>query len=243
MIDRAGDLFFAQHPDVTPKINSIIDAAFFDMSLQKGSIGDINIISGSLGSQVTLRYLKGKFKNFKQREACNQYGIEIDSNIIEPTPDEKLVASLFTNESIGLEGVFEKRGLNFYMLSNQYDLMKGNLESWGGVEYYCEQNGDSVKIEECLNNINVVAFRNPNDMLCYYLQEETLVGNSEKCKSGENLSVSNVHYWNFLIGNNLLQAHTKPFTSKKMFKAISYGSTKGEDKSNYWILKVEGDKE
>lgn len=236
MIDRAGDLFFAQHSEVLPKILKLIDMSVSDMIEHSSgaSVQNLNLISGSLGSQVFMKYLKLHYANFKTdlKECLAEEENVLVSNLFSSafieaadsadTPENKKVifindffAHSKTDSSENVSSANTK-SLNFYMLTNQVNLMPDNLEAWGGVKFNCDQPEPDIRFD----NTTFIAFRNPNDMLCYYLPKKVLAQQSDS------ILVTNIYYWNFLVRNNIIQAHTAPFSLKKMHKVLAYGSAK-----------------
>jgi hypothetical protein len=248
MIDRAGDLFFAQHSEILPKILETVDIAFADMERVNPS-EKINIISGSLGSQVFLKYLSLRYAGFLKNNVpfqtfCSQNlnkdlkkdSLDKNSDLDFLAKEEKeLYLKVFENQNPYNEELFNAplnasftfdnsnpvvftKALNFYMLTNQYNLMSDNFKVWGGLKLNIENIDLRPKFEE----VKVVAFKNPNDMLCYQLPENFLAANASNSTKPE---VVNVWYWNLIFRNNIIQAHTAPFHMRKFYKVISYGST------------------
>ena len=84
---------------------------------------------------------------------------------------------------------------------------------------------DQIKksLEKSLFDLNIVAFRNPNDLLCYYLPDNAI---SDISLYHDSLKITNVYYFNFLRGNNIVTSHTLPFDLKKMANVITKGSDK-----------------
>lgn len=273
MIERAGDLFFASRERIFDQIFDIVNVGINDMLNENPEVkmDNLNIISGSLGSQVFIKILKRKF-GMREQESVDSLSIEDQrvllteyflnqkfeehSNIVNYCISQDEITQINQDVELKLDNGFinvdlnsillqennfignicynntnqiynseQATQLNFYMLTNQFGLMGENLKNWGGKEY------DKI----CFKKANFTAFRNPNDMLCYYLPKK-LIYEEASCE-GKDIHVTNLYYWNFLFRNNILSAHVSPFKLNKMYHAISFGSRKVDGKFK-WVKNI-----
>lgn len=239
VIDQISDLLNIQKKEVLDTVMDFLDVAMTDIAnsinLQKKQ--KINIISSSLGSSIVMKYLM-KPVDYKMPEpllAMKQKKLgksrsDIEKAYIKERKQLDNFKNSFFRETLNDDQnrneVGVKTGLNLFMLTNQINLMNGTIANWG-----CDDGYD----DRCFDTVNTLALRNPNDVLCYYLPPEAM--KLPQCSLNRFKTV-NAYYWNFILGNGIKPAHTKPFKLKKIAKVISYGSTKEGD-SYYWV-KVKG---
>ena len=112
---------------------------------------------------------------------------------------------------------------SWFLFSNQIDLMLEGVHRWGGAD---DKSFD-------LDGVNMTVFRNPNDMLCYILPDNTEVISSVKT------NIKNVYYYNAPFKNNLLSAHTQTLYLKKMHSALAFGTYNDiNGQKNWWFKKT-----
>ncbi len=226
MYQKVTDAFLAQGKDYYEIIDAAIGRAMSDISNETDGFYDIdelNLISGSFGSQLFIKYfanregIQKKYYNDYHDEDTGYPYDSINHNLPEIQPEWWPEIDYFD---------YWKKPftLNFYMLTNQMNLMDGSIENWGGGS-----TKDSILFHE-IDEIRVVAFRNTNDFLCYYVPEHII-----KNYFGEyvEISVTNSYYWNLILRNNALQAHTAVFKLNKLAKAITKGSN-----GTFWVKEL-----
>lgn len=166
---------------------------------------NINLISGSFGSQLFLATLLAlQDESFYK---SNFFGLLNQNNLI----NDSTMFKINKNNKISL---------NMYMLTNQLNLMPDNVIDWANSICNNKFHKDSTKLN--FKEVNITAFRNPNDLLCYYVPIEALKNIFKVPNSSINLV--NAYYFNWPIRNDVLFAHTSVFKLKKLSKIIYYGS-------------------
>jgi hypothetical protein len=243
MYKRVADAFLGQDSTHLAKIIETMEVAFGDITDETGGLeklSQLNLISGSFGSQLFIRFLYDRQEDLLQpltnqliTEDYSKWSKFFGLNLNEFT--EKLEDKVFydsvyahvlsvSKDSLLTVNNFNTKGLqlNFYMLTNQLNLMDGNIPNWGG-----NMPTDSSRLR--IKSVRAVAFRNTNDLLCYYVPEEVF----SKYFRCNDVQVTNTYYWNFLIRNNALSAHTAVFKLNKLAKAI----VKGSD-GTFWVKEI-----
>jgi DNA-binding PadR family transcriptional regulator len=109
----------------------------------------------------------------------------------------------------------EKFQLNLFMLTNQVNLMDENIPNW--IDYMGMEGNERLPI----GHVQVVAFRNPNDLLSYYVPPEIV---KSFFASNVDLQVINGYYFNWPVGNDVISSHTRVYRKKKLARAIWMGS-------------------
>ncbi|MCH2224886.1 MAG: hypothetical protein MK066_08970 [Crocinitomicaceae bacterium] len=216
MYCRVSDAFYGQDKNYLGPILETIDCAYLDIQKEIGgaNLNELNLISGSYGSQIFIRYLYEKQK-VSIESAYNE--IDTTTRLFESAPLTPLLAPAAPEsiEALFFDHKFKETTLNFYMLTNQLALMDGHLKEWGGCDPILSR-------EFRIGGVNAVALRNTNDFLCYYLPKETL-SKFFQCED-ENITVTNSFYWNIPPLNNPGSAHTCVFKLKKFAKIVVFGS-------------------
>lgn len=245
MIKRVADGFLGQDSTHLTKIVKTIEVAFHDITSETGgleNLSQLNLISGSFGSQLFIRFLYDRQheikKSYVDQQIANdefrnkwiqKLGLDLKGDNIEVI-NEMLFDSIYSSvlstsmDSLMNSNNFNTNGLqlNFYMLTNQLNLMDGNIPNWGGN---LPTDGSRLHI----NSVRAIAFRNTNDLLCYYVPKEVF----SKYFRCDDIQVTNTYYWNFLIRNDIICAHTAVFKLNKLAKAI----VKGSD-GTYWVKEI-----
>lgn len=197
MVEKVSDAFNGSEPETISMLLKTILLVLLDDNLYKEE--NLNLISGSFGSQLFL----GAMKTFQN--------LNLATN-----------AQVFNNLTIrNLDFLIPKnQRLNMFLLTNQINLMDENIDSW-----FMNNSVDSTKIKPLnYKEIQIVAFRNPNDILCYYLPKKVADKLFEKYVKPEKIKVYNAYYFNWPIRNDVGLAHTCVFNLKKLAKAVYYGT-------------------
>lgn len=105
---------------------------------------------------------------------------------------------------------------NLYMLTNQLNLLRLQYQEIGKYDKNPLDTVDSDAL--FLKNLNIVAFRDPADPLCYHVPQKYF------SKSEIGINITNVIIKSKSFYEIFIKAHTKPFRNKKLHQLIFEGS-------------------
>ncbi|MGV6861557.1 MAG: hypothetical protein ACWA41_07280 [Putridiphycobacter sp.] len=209
LIDKVSDAFSGSKTGtLTPLVTAFIKILEDEKMLEKDKL---NLISGSFGSQLFLATL---------------LALQDDSFHINDFIDKDEQTIFMQEDGFKLD-INTEIELNMFMLTNQLNLMPENVIDWANS--ICNDSlNKSTRLN--FNKVNVTAFRNPNDLLCYYVPKKALKNIFSVDDS--DIHLVNAYYFNWPIRNDAMLAHTSVFKLKKLSKIIYYGS-----ESNWTKLK------
>lgn len=214
MIEKMSDAFAGSQPAMAQKIYYTYYAIVADGGVLQNPNTTLNVITGSFGTQLFLGAINELQKNEKSLYFEKQF----------KTQNEFLKDSIsFVEEFRKSVTIDPTLKLQLYALTNQVNLMPNNVNPW-----FKDLNQDSLLLE--FNSVQITAFRNPNDILCYYLPD-TVAKKYFPNKIHDSVRVINSYYFNWPFKNDVASAHTAVFKLKKLSKIIYYGS------NSNWVRK------
>lgn len=206
MMRRVSDAFSGSKPQIIIKLHKLLCQIITDGNLfNKNSL---NVITGSFGTQITL----GLLQEIQQFENSKLFKNKFEF--------QEIFSQLAKADNKGIDYYKAKltidttQKLKIFSLSNQLNLMPNNINGW-----YSNLKRDSSHLN--FDSVQIVAFRNPNDILCYYMPQKTA---EQFFPKTTNVKVINTYYFNWPIRNDVATAHTVVFDSKKLAKIIHYGT-------------------
>lgn len=216
MMEKVSDAFNGSKPETIEELINIILVLFLKEQIDQEQ--NINLISGSFGSQLFI----GSMIILKNPELLKNPEFLANSNLpINPNSllNNPLIKAYNEPSNLAAQSKIVQK-LNMFLLTNQINLMDENILGWfktKSTDPLLRQN--SLDYEE----VQIVAFRNPNDILCYYLPKKVVDKLFENFVEPEKIKVYNGYYFNWPIRNDVALAHTSVFNLKKLAKAIYYG--------------------
>ncbi len=203
MMRRVSDAFSGSKPEIVTGLYNLMCTIIIDGKMSEKD--NLNVISGSFGTQLFLGLLNEIQKFDNSPNFKNEFNVFANK-----VANEESVSYLENKLTIN-----KNQKLRIYSLTNQLNLMPNNIKTW-----YSDVNSDSSKLN--FKSVQIVAFRNPNDILCYYMPREAA---AKFFPSNTELKVINTFYFNWPVRNDVASAHTVVFKSKKLAKIIYYGHT------------------
>lgn len=215
MVRRMSDAFAGSQPELAQKFYNTYYEIVTDGNILKNDNSTLNVITGSFGTQLFL----GAINELQKKKESTYYTNLSESNKSLFKDDTSLFFDNFQSKVI----IDNSLKLHLYALTNQVNLMPNNVNQW-----FSGLDKDSSKLN--FSSVQIMAFRNPNDILCYYLPDSA-GKNFFPSTIHESVTVINSYYFNWPFKNDVASAHTAVFNLKKLSKIIYYGS------NSNWIRK------
>jgi hypothetical protein len=155
VMEKFSDAFAGSQPDLTKKFYKTILEIVKDGDILDNKTSALNVITGSFGTQLFL----GAINELQKKDKSKIYQSLLKEN--------NYISSHNINISDNKFMISKDLKLKIYALTNQVNLMPNNVNQWySGIS---DSTGDTSRLN--FSSVQIMAFRNPNDLLCYYLPD------------------------------------------------------------------------